>query len=48
MPLHVRDRLVGLLYGDDEREPVPEEHVAELERAGAHALESILAAKKGV
>ena len=48
VPLHVRDRVVGLLYGDDEKEPVPEEHVNELERAGSSALEAILAAKKGL
>jgi hypothetical protein len=46
MPLAVRDRVVGLLYGDDAIEPVPEEHVAQLERAGSSALETILAAKK--
>jgi hypothetical protein len=48
VPLMIRERVVGLLYGDDEREPVPEEHVAELERAGSAALENVLAVKKGL
>jgi Type II secretion system (T2SS), protein E, N-terminal domain len=48
VPLMLRDRVVGLLYGDDQKEPVPEDHVAELERAGSAALEAILAAKKGL
>lgn len=48
VPLVLRDRVIGLLYGDDELEPAPDEHVVELERAGSAALETILAAKKGL
>jgi hypothetical protein len=46
MPLCLRDRVVGVLYGDDELEPVPDAHVQKLMAAAAAALETVLVARK--
>jgi hypothetical protein len=46
VPLALRERVVGLLYGDDELEPVPDEHVRLLMAEAASALETVLVARK--
>jgi hypothetical protein len=47
IPIVVRDRVVGVLYGDDRMHTLPDEHLAQLARAAQAALERALVAKKG-
>jgi hypothetical protein len=46
LPVGVRDRVVALLYGDDESQPIPDEHLATLSRAAGLAFERALIARK--
>jgi hypothetical protein len=47
IPIVVRDRVVGILYGDDRLHTLPDEHLAQLARAAQVALERALVARKG-
>ncbi|MFH0900228.1 MAG: hypothetical protein V2A73_06335 [Pseudomonadota bacterium] len=47
VPVSVRSRVVGVLYGDDREHEAPEEDLARLTRAAAEALERALLTRKG-
>jgi hypothetical protein len=47
VPLAVQERVVGILYGDEEMDPVPDEVIAALARAAEHAFERVLLLRKG-
>jgi hypothetical protein len=47
LPVAVRGRVVGILYGDTETRRVFEQHLAVVTRAAGVALERILRARKG-
>jgi hypothetical protein len=47
LPVSVRGRVVGILYGDSETRRVFEQHLAVVTRAAGVALERILRARKG-
>lgn len=46
MPVCVRDKVVGILFGDDRKLPLYEDHLNALVRSGGLALERILMAAK--
>jgi hypothetical protein len=46
VPLTVRERVVGVLYGDEREHPLPDDHLTALSRAAELALERVLVAKK--
>lgn len=48
LPVSVRGRVVGVLYGDTETQSVFEQHLAVVTRAAGVALERILRARKGL
>jgi hypothetical protein len=48
LPVSVRGRVVGILYGDSETRRVFEQHLAVVTRAAGVALERILRARKGL
>lgn len=46
VPLTVRERVVGVLYGDERVHPLPDDHLTALSRAAELALERVLVSKK--
>jgi hypothetical protein len=46
VPLAVRERVVGVLYGDERVHPVPDDHLTAVCRAAELALERVLLARK--
>jgi hypothetical protein len=46
VPIGVRDKVVGILYGDDRFHPLPDEHLNAVARAAEAALQRAVAAKK--
>jgi hypothetical protein len=46
VPVALRGKVVGIIYGDDELEPVPDEHIRQLAAEASNALETVLVAKK--
>lgn len=46
VPIAVRDKVVGVLYGDERQVPLPDEHLGAIARAAEAALQRAVAAKK--
>jgi hypothetical protein len=46
VPIAVREKVVGILYGDERRHPLPDEHLKLVSRAAETALERAVAARK--
>jgi hypothetical protein len=46
IPITVRERVVGVLYGDERIHPLPDDHLAHVTRSAEVALERVLMARK--
>jgi hypothetical protein len=46
VPISVRDKVVGILYGDERIQPLPDEHLTQVARAAETALHRALAARR--
>lgn len=46
LPITVRDKVAGILFGDDRTQPIYDEHLTTLARAAGAALERIIATRK--
>jgi hypothetical protein len=46
LPITVRDKVAGILFGDDRTQPIYDEHLRALARAAGDALERIISTRK--